>query len=53
MNDLKEKVLGYNREIKSALETIYNALNNGQKQKILKNESVKALFDKYGIEVES
>ena len=37
-------------ELKEALETIYNALNNGQQKKLLKNEAVKALFDRYKIE---
>ena len=48
--ELKEKVLAYNREIKEALETMYNALNHGQQKKIASNEKVKALFDRYGIE---
>ena len=49
MNELKEKVLAYNQELKSALETIYSELNNGQQKKLLKSEKVKALFDRYGI----
>ncbi len=47
---LKEKVLAYNREIKEALETVYNELNNGQQKKLLKSEKVKALFDRYKID---
>lgn len=47
--ELKEKVLAYNREIKEALETMFNELNHGQQKKILKNEDVKALFDRYGV----
>ena len=39
-------------ETKSALETVYAALNKGQQKKIVKNESVKALFDRYGVEYE-
>lgn len=35
---------------KAALQTVYDALNRGQKQKIVKNEAVKALFDLYGVE---
>ena len=46
---LAEKALAYNREIKEALETVYGALNEGQKKKILKNAKVKALFDRYKI----
>lgn len=37
-------------ETKSALQTVYNALNQGQQKKIVKNEAVKALFDLYGVE---
>ena len=50
MSELKDKVIAYNNEMKEALETIYNALNNGQQKKLLKNEAVKALFDRYKIE---
>lgn len=37
-------------ETKDALQLVYDGLNNGQKKKILKNEDVKALFDRYGVE---
>ena len=36
-------------ETGAALQTIYDALNKGQQQKILKDEKVKALFDRYGV----
>ena len=39
-------------ETKNALQTVYDALNQGQQKKILKNESVKALFDLYGVQYE-
>lgn len=48
---LKEKVLAYNKEIKEALETIYNEINQGQQKKLLNSEKVKALFERYKIEV--
>ena len=48
---LLDKVITYNLEIKTALQTMYNALNQGQKKKILKDEKVKALFERYGVEV--
>lgn len=48
---LLEKVIAYNLEIKTALQTMYNALNQGQRKKILKNEKVKTLFERYGVEV--
>lgn len=35
-----------------ALQTVYDALNSGQQKKIIKNEKVKALFDRYGVTYE-
>ena len=46
---LVDKVIAYNLEIKTALQTMYDALNHGQQKKILKNEKVKALFDRYSV----
>ena len=37
-------------ETKSALQTVYNALNHGQQKKIIKDEKVKSLFDLYGVD---
>lgn len=37
-------------ETREALQTVYEALNYGQKQKIVKNDAVKALFDRYGVD---
>lgn len=37
-------------ETKEAIETIIAELNNGQQKKLLKNETIKALFDRYGVE---
>lgn len=37
-------------ETKSALQTVYDAMNKGQQKKIVKGEAVKALFDLYGVE---
>lgn len=36
-------------ETKQALQTVFDALNQGQQNKILKNEEVKALFNRYGV----
>lgn len=47
----KDKVIAYNLEIKTALQTMYNDLNQGQQKKILKDEKIKALFERYGVEV--
>ena len=35
---------------KDALQTVYDALNNGQQKKLLKEQAVKDLFDLYGVE---
>ena len=48
--DLFNKVTAVKTETKNALQTMYDALNQGQKKKIVKNEKVKALFDRYGVE---
>lgn len=44
-----EKAKGKFNETKEALTTVYEALNKGQQQKILKNEKVKALLVFYGV----
>ena len=36
-------------ETKSALQTLYDALNQGQQNKLIKDEAVKALLDLYGV----
>ena len=35
---------------REALQTVYDALNQGQQKKIVKDEKVKNLFDLYGVE---
>lgn len=47
--NLKDKVIAYNREVKEALQTVYDELNQGQRKKLLKSEVVKAMFDRYGV----
>ena len=34
---------------RSALRTVYDALNQGQQKKLLKDEAVAALFKHYGV----
>ena len=50
--ELKEKVINYNRELKEALTTVINELNQGQRKKLLNNDKVKALLDRYKITIE-
>ena len=47
---LDNKVAEVKTETKTALQTMYDSLNQGQQKKIVKNEEVKALFDRYGVE---
>ena len=37
-------------ETKDALQTVYDALNQGQQKQLLKDEAIKILFDRYGVE---
>lgn len=48
--DLIEAVQTVKIETRNALQTMYDALNQGQQKKIVKDETVKALFDRYGVE---
>lgn len=47
---LNKAVENCKNETKEALQTVYDELNNGQQKKILKSDTVKALFDRYGVE---
>ena len=48
--ELTEAVKKAKTETKEALQTMFDELNKGQQKKIVKNEAVKALFDRYGVE---
>lgn len=48
-SELTAAVLTVKTETRNALQTMYDELNHGQQKKILKNESVKVLFDRYGV----
>lgn len=37
-------------ETRLALQTVYDALNQGQKKNILKDTAVAALFERFGVE---
>ena len=39
-------------ETTTALQTVYNALNKGQQQKLLKNEDVLLIFERYNVKIE-
>lgn len=46
---LVEKAKAYNRELRDALQLIYDELNQGQRKKIMRNATIKALYVRYGI----
>ena len=46
---LDAKVEAVKTDTKTALQTMYDALNQGQQKQIVKNEAVKALLDRYGV----
>ena len=46
---LKENVSKTKNTTKKALTTIYEALNQGQQKKLLKNKEVKRLLEFYGV----
>lgn len=48
-SELAAAVVAVKTETKEALQIMFDELNHGQQNKILKNESVKALFDRYGV----
>lgn len=51
-NELNTAVSTAKAETREALQTVYDALNHGQQQKLIKDERVKALFDLYGVTYE-
>ena len=50
--ELTDAVEEAKAETKSALQTVYDSLNQGQQKKIVKDEAVKELFDLYGVNYE-
>ena len=49
--ELNNAVSNFKTETRDALQLVYDNLNQGQQKKILKNEAVAKLFEKYGVEV--
>jgi hypothetical protein len=52
MSELRERVIAYNTEVKEALQAVYNDLNHGQRKKLLRNPAIRAMFGRYGVEIE-
>ena len=53
MSELKERVIAYNTEVKSALQVVYNDLNQGQRKKLLRNPTIRAMFERYGVAIDA
>lgn len=47
--ELFDKTAAVKNETQAALQLVYDTLNHGQQQKIIKDEAVKTLFDRYGV----
>lgn len=47
--DLFNSVENVKNETQAALQEVFDELNNGQQKKLLKNENIKALFDRYNV----
>lgn len=50
--ELETKTDAAVNETHDALQTVVDALNQGQRKKLLKDEKVKAILDRYGVEAE-
>jgi hypothetical protein len=48
-DELERKTEAVATATREALQTVRDALNNGQQKKLLKNEAVAALFERYGV----
>lgn len=51
MNELRKKVIEYNTEVKDALQAVYSDLNQGQRKKLLRNPTIRSMFERYGVEI--
>ena len=47
--ELKKRVDAVIDDTKTALQTVYDNLNNGQRKKLEKVPEIKELFERYGI----
>lgn len=51
-NELFNKTDTVVSETQVALQTLFDELNKGQQKKVLKNEEIKTLFDRYSVNYE-
>lgn len=52
MSEMRDRVIAYNAEVKAALQAVYNDLNQGQRKKLLRNPVIRAMFERYGVEID-
>lgn len=50
--DLLAAVQTVKDETRNALQTMYDALNRGQRKKLAGNPAVRELLERYGVEIE-
>ena len=48
---LNEAVAACKAETKEALQAVYDELNQGQQKKLLQNDAIKALFERFGVTI--
>lgn len=51
--ELTRAVEAAKRETRDALQTMYDAMNSGQRKQIVKVEAVKTLLDRYGVQCDA
>lgn len=49
--ELRQKTDAVMQDTKSALQTVYDALNQGQRKKLVKDPAVMEIFERYGVEL--
>ena len=50
--ELDERLTALKTETKDALQMVYDGLNKGQRQKLLKDEKIKALLERYMVVID-
>lgn len=48
--ELNAAVLTHKKQIREALQTLYDDVNQGQQKQLIKKEEIKKLFDTYGVQ---
>lgn len=51
--DLITKTNAVRSATKAALQEVYNALNQGQRKKLLRNPAIRAMFERYGVVIDA